>query len=139
MRCYIAASMMGRFTLHQRKFVIESMLRVSSYKKCILDFKKRFGATISQGAIGKIMKKWNESAVIQDQHRGRSGRPKHARSNNNISLIADAVRDSRGRMSIRKMAAVSGMKNTSTWNILRKDLGFKPLKPTVSQKLSNPH
>ena len=115
------------------------MLRVSSYKKCILDFKKRFGATISLGAIGKIIKKWNESAAIEDQHRGRSGRPKHARSNNNISLIADAVRDSRGRMSIRKMAAVSGMKNNSTWNILRKDLGFKPFEPTVSQKLSQIH
>ena len=42
---------------------------------------------MTPGAIGKIMKKWNESAVIEDQHRGRSGRPKHARSNANISLM----------------------------------------------------
>ena len=61
-----------------------------------------------------------------NQHRGRSGRSQHGRSNDNISHIADAIRDSRGLMSIRQMAAVSGLKNSSTWNILRKDLRFKP-------------
>ena len=33
------------------------------------------------------MKKWNEASVIEDQICGRSGRPKDARTNENIALL----------------------------------------------------
>ena len=43
---------------------------------------KHFGTLISRGAIRKIMEKWNEASIIEDQIRGRSGRP-----NENIALL----------------------------------------------------
>ena len=82
-----AVAKMGRLALDQWKFVIESMLMVSFFKKCLINLKKYFGTSIRRGAFRKFMKKWNEASVFEDQIRGWLGRPKDAQTNENITLL----------------------------------------------------
>ena len=133
---YCVSVTMARLTLQQRRFVIESMLKVSSYKQCAADFKKKFNASISKNGIGKIMAKLNQFSVLEDQHHGKSGRPKR-RSAENIAAVSEIISEAEGRKSVRKIASMIGMSYGVTLNIIRQDWKLKPYKPTVSQKLSS--
>ena len=136
MQYHFGSFTMARLTLQQRRFVIESMLKVSSYKQCAADFRKKFNTTISKNGIAKIMAKWNQLSVLEDQHRGKSGRPKR-RSAENIAAVSEIIGEAEGHKSVRKIASMSGMSYGVTLNIIRRDLKLKPYKPTVSQKLSS--
>lgn len=67
----MAVPKMGRFSLDQRKLVIESMLKVISYKQCLIEFKKRFRTQSVVVQSEKSKKKWYEAFLIEDQIRGR--------------------------------------------------------------------
>ena len=58
-----------RITLYQRRFVIESMLKVSSHKQGAVGLNERFNVTISKGGIAKVIAKWNQLSVNEDQYR----------------------------------------------------------------------
>ena len=126
---------MPRLTLLQRKFVIESMLEVQSYKRCIDELKKKFSKPVTKTSIVKIMVKWNQSAVIEDQHRGKSGRPKN-RATDDVATVSDIVSAAEGRKSIRKVSSISGFSRCKVHRIIREELHLKPYKPTVTQQLS---
>ena len=55
----------------------------------MIDFKNYFGSSISRNGIQKIMKKWQDESAIQDLHRGRSGRKREARTEENIAKVDD--------------------------------------------------
>ena len=95
---------MGRLALDKRNFVIKSMLKVSSYKQRLIEFKEYFGTSISRVAIRKIAKKWNEASVIENQIHGRSGRPRDARSKENIALLRVAHHPCAARVNFSKLS-----------------------------------
>ena len=80
----------GRLALNQRKLVIESMLKVPSCMQSLIDFRKHFWTLISRGTIRKILKKWNEASVIEDQIRGNQIRKTCCNVFSKISVIASS-------------------------------------------------
>ena len=51
------------------------------------------------------MIKWKNLSVIENQHRDKSGRPRHARTSENIASVSNHVNDTDGRKYIRKIAS----------------------------------
>ena len=81
----------------------------------------------------------DEHCVIQDLHKGRSGRPKDVRTVKNVEKVSEILVNSNGRKrkSIRFFFSIMGISKTTTHRIMKEDLKEFPYKPTVSQKISD--
>ena len=80
------------------------------------------------------MRKWGEHCAIQDLHKTRSGRPKDARTVENVEKIREILDNTNGRKSISKIYSNTGISKTTTRRIMKDDLKKFPNKLKVSQK-----
>ena len=55
---------LARHNLKQLRFANESIPKVSSYKQCTADFKKKISTSISKDGIVKIIAKWNQYCLF---------------------------------------------------------------------------
>ena len=97
---------MKRLSANQRKFIIERIVKGQTIRECQINFKKAFERSVSKTCVQKIMRKRNEKSVIEDLHRGRSGRPRTNLTRENVKKVSDVLYDDGKRNSIRQLSCV---------------------------------
>ena len=111
----------------QRVFIVEAMIKTESPLTTKRSFMREFNMQVSKNTIRTIFKTWKTQHTVADLRKGRSGRPKGVRTEENKAVVQDLLQ-SGSKTSIRKLSASSGIKRTSLNLILRCDLKLNPYK-----------
>lgn len=98
----------------------------------IRKIKREHQITLNRSSVKYVLKKFLKQRKFEDQHRGNSGRPKSATSEENIRRVQNAI-ESDPRKSARRLSAQLNMKKSSVHNILRQNLKLFPYKIQVLQ------
>lgn len=129
---------MNRLTNEQRLQIIEfyyqNACSVKRVHRALLPIYGQFGRP-TEAAIRKLVTKFRTQFTLLDiKPRTRIRR---VRTEENIAAVSASVSDDR-EMSIRRRSQQLGLCYSTTWKILRKDLGVKPYKIQLVQELK-PH
>ena len=82
---------MTRLTVDQKKFSVESMMKMNYNVITTRQFKKSFGFYGTMRTVWKILSEWNLEEPLQDLQKGRSGRPLTARVPDKITADRNMV------------------------------------------------
>lgn len=129
------------WTNQQKAFAIEEYLKTRSFQKTIKIFNQRYGISRRKGPsksrVFEWLKKFRQQGTVHDQKCMHSGRPRHARSPENVAAVHASVAD-RPTLSIRRRLQLLDINVSveSTRQILRNDLKLTPYRIPVKQKLS---
>jgi len=85
--------------------------------------------------VKRIYEKFLETGSVQDNLKGRAGRPTSVVTDTMIATVEQFFKNTR-QPTIRKCAASVGISTFSVWKILHKNLDFKPYKISVHQLLN---
>lgn len=86
----------------------------------------------SKSTIQRLVAKFEATGSVNDQPT--RVRTRNARSAENITTVRESVQEN-PRQSIHRRAQELGLSQTSTWRILRRDLGLHPYKIQLAQEL----
>lgn len=86
----------------------------------------------SKSTLQRLMAKFETTGSVNDQPAPL--RTRNARSVENIAAVSESVHEN-PRQSIPRRAQELGLSQTSTWRILRRDLGLYPYKIQLTQEL----
>ena len=129
---------MKRLTNEQRLQIIEfyyqNSCSVKRVHRALLPIYGQFGRP-TEGAIRKLVTKFRAKFTLLDIKP--LTRIRRVRNEENIAAVSASVTDDR-EMSIRRRLHLLGLCYSTTWKILRKDLGVKPFKIQLVQELQ-PH
>lgn len=126
---------MEKYTLRQRIQIVEIYYENSrSVTRTLRALRDVYGRNDrpNKATIERLMARFKETGSVGD--RPVPVRRRTARSNENIAAVAESVRED-NRMSIPRRSQEVGLSQTSTWRILRKDLGLHPYKIQLTQEL----
>ena len=119
-----------QLTSEQRVFVVEQFYLTASPTKIKRAYFNKYKQKVSLNTINKLIIKWKGL----NQNKDHSGRKRTARSEENIAMIEERIKES--SQSLRKLAAETGLKRKSVRRILKHDLKLKSYKLHMSQQLS---
>jgi len=124
-----------RFSIPQKVAIVRLY---TECEKNSLETSRRFakmfpGESVTCQTIIDTNRKFDETGSVADLPR--SGAPKTARTEANITLVRAAIED-RPTTSTRRMSAETGIGYRSVHRIFRKDLKIKSTIPTLCQKLN---
>ncbi|CAH1994731.1 unnamed protein product [Acanthoscelides obtectus] len=129
---------MNRLTNEQRwqiiEFYYQNSCSVKRVHRALLPIYGQFGRP-TEGAIRKLETKFRTQFTLLDIKP--PTRRRRVRTEENIAAVSASVSDDR-EMSIRRRSQQLGLCYSTTWNILRQDLGVKPYKIQLVQELK-PH
>lgn len=126
---------MQRFTLQERLQVIKNYYQNSSSVVATQrTFSKDLGRhhRFSDKAIRRIVQKFESEFTLHDTKP--PTRVREARSDENIAAVKASV-EGRPKTSINRRSQELGLSYSTTWRILRWDLGLHPYKMVLTQKL----
>lgn len=86
----------------------------------------------SKSTIQRLVAKFEKAGSVNNQPT--PARRRNARSAENIAAVRESVQEN-PRQSIPRRAQTLGLSQTSTWRILRRDLGLHPYKIQLTQSL----
>ncbi|EFN75580.1 hypothetical protein EAI_08636, partial [Harpegnathos saltator] len=86
----------------------------------------------SKSTLQRLVAKFETTGSLNDQPT--PVRQRNARSAENIAAVSESVQEN-PRQSIPRRAQELGLSQTSTWRILRRDLGLHPYKIQLAQEL----
>lgn len=126
---------MERLTIEQRIQIVEiyiqnSKVLVTTIRKIKRKFGKKF--KISPNTVKNIVDKFYQFGSVHD--RPRSGRPRTARSTENIAAVSESVSETPST-SVRHRAQELGLSKSSVHRILKIDLHLHPYKVQLRQEL----
>lgn len=126
---------MQRLTLPDRLEIIKKYYQSSS---SVVGAQRLFTRELgrrhrySAQVIRRTVEKFEREFTLQDKRPPR--RQRKARSEENIAAAAASIADE-PNLSISRRSQQLGLSQTSTWRILRKDLGLHPYKVVLTQEL----
>lgn len=129
---------MERYTPQQRVQIVQLYYENQrSVKEVFRKLRPTYGPhnRPSESTIRRIIEKFEGAATCLDVPP--SGRPRSARSVENIAAVAESVAEDREE-SIRHRSQQLGLSYATTWRILKKDLGLKAYKIQLVQELKPP-
>ena len=127
-----------KFSDKERAFSVEVYLRTGSFKESMSQFKKHYKVrkSPSRQRIAEWTSKFRENGSVQDQNRGKSGRLRTARSEDNINAIRESVKEAPEMILRRLLLTGIQLSTSSAWRILKKDLRVKPYTISMAHKLN---
>ncbi|PAA68660.1 hypothetical protein BOX15_Mlig005951g2 [Macrostomum lignano] len=90
----------------------------------------------SASNVSKLIKKFTDKKTVKQAHKGNSGRPRSARTEERILEVLQELDES--RTSLRQVAASTGLSYTSTQRIAKLDLHMYPYRTEVKHGLTEP-
>ncbi|CAK9801727.1 Transposable element Tc3 transposase [Anthophora quadrimaculata] len=126
---------MERYTIQQRVEIVKIYYKNScSVRQTFRELRNIYGRNDrpTERSIQRIIAKFEQSGSVAD--RAVPLRRRNARSKENIDAVAESVSED-PNLSIPRCAQAVGLSATSTWRILRKDLGMHPYKIQLTQEL----
>ncbi|CAK9834549.1 hypothetical protein ANTRET_LOCUS11064 [Anthophora retusa] len=126
---------MERYTIQQRVEIVKIYYKNScSVRQTFRELRNIYGRNDrpTERSIQRIIAKFEQSGSVTD--RAVPLRRRNARSKENIDAVAESVSED-PNLSIPHRAQAVGLSATSTWRILRKDLGMHPYKIQLTQEL----
>jgi len=112
------------------KFYYQNQCSVRETFRALHDFYSRHNRP-AESTIRCLMTKFESIGSINNQ--STPVRRRNARSAENIAAVRESVR--KNSRSISRRSQEFGLSATSTWRILRRDLGLHPYKIQLTQKL----
>jgi len=113
------------------KFYYQNQCSVRETFRALRDFYPRHNRP-AESTIQRLVAKFESTGSINNQLT--PVRPRNAKSAENIAAVRESVRENL-RRSISRRSQELGLSVTSTWRILRRDLGLHPYKIQLSQEL----
>lgn len=131
----IAILIMSHYTLPQRKQILEFYIlngkSIRRTHRALLPIYGRHSRP-SEQSIRAIIKKFDETFSLHDNLP--PIRQRNVRTDETIAAVDESVRENR-ELSIRRRAQQLGLCASTTWKILRKDLGLRAYKVQLVQQL----
>lgn len=126
---------MDHYTIEQRQQIVRIFYENSnSVRRTFRALRAIYGRhnRPTETTIRRIITKFESTGSVAD--RSNPVRRRIARSNETIAAVAESVSQNR-RMSVRCLSQEFGLSKSTTWRILRKDLGLHPYKVQLTQEL----
>ena len=126
---------MERYTIQQRVEIVKIYYtNLCSVRQTFRQLRNNYGRNDrpTERTIQRIIAKFEESGSVTD--RAVPVRRRNARSVENIVAVTESVREDPD-LSIPRRSQGVGLSATSTWRIMRKDLGLFPYKIQLAQEL----
>lgn len=132
----VLGKMYRKLTLVQRKDIVKYFYEFKSLIVVRRKFRLKYGiANVpSAKAIKAVVQRFEDTCSVQD--RARSGRPKVARSAENIALVEESIVQTPTK-SVRRLSSDTGLSRESVRLILVKDLHLKPYKRRIYHELKD--
>jgi len=112
------------------KFYYQNQCSVQETFRALCDFYPRHNRP-AESTVRRLVAKFESTDSINNQPT--SVRRRNARSAENIAAVCESVREN-PRRSISRRSQKLGLSATSTWRILRRDLGLHPYKIQLTQE-----
>ncbi|CAF1523416.1 unnamed protein product [Didymodactylos carnosus] len=126
---------MNKYTIEQRVQIIKIYYQnnesVRETFRALREFYGRNNRPV-ESTIRRLVNKFESSGTVTDTKV--PVRQRNARSEANIAAVNESVREN-PNLSIPRRSQELGISQTSTWRILRKDLGLHPYKIQLTQEL----
>ena len=127
------------WTVAEKAFSVETYLTTHSFRKTAVLFRERFRCrkTPSKSRIHNWLNTFRTQGTVRHKCSPNSGRPRHARCDQNIQVLRDSVNVSPEESLRRRTQHVPlQISRESVRRILRYDLGLNPYTIAVKQKLT---
>ncbi len=132
------------FSMEQQRWIIFRYGACQSVKAIRREFRQKFDVyphnVPGEYSFYRIIKRFNtsNSTVAKSKKEDGAGRPMTGRSPENIDTIRQSITKA-GDQSIRALAVLNDIPQTTVQRILRKDMRWFPYKPNLVQPLSDRH
>ena len=139
-RRYFLFIAMRQYTTQERAFIVENWLQTRNINFCEQAYQERFGGQrpLYRKTIFRIVSRF-KNGHLENQNKGRSGRRKTARLNDNIEAVRELI-SLNETLSIAEINRyIPGISKSSIHNILRIDLEYYPYKVSLGQRLTQQH
>ena len=126
---------MDNYTIEQRVQIIKIYYQNNeSVRKTFRALREFYGRSNRpvESTIRRLVNKFESTGTVTDTTV--PVRQRNARSEANIAAVNESVREN-PNLSISRRSQELGLSQTSTWRILRKDLGLHPYKIQLTQEL----
>lgn len=122
-------------TLNERISIVKLYLKnnENASEVCRQFRQLHIGNSVTAATVIRINKNFTDTGSVADLPR--TGRPKTGRSEDNVERVRDAIAQA-PTTSTRRLSAELGIKRTSVYRILKKDLKFKSTIPVLCQFLN---
>lgn len=129
---------MVQYTDEQRFFIYAEKEKRTSYTDIQRLFLQKFGIPApNRASCYKIYQKVTTNYTAQNLNRGRSGRRRSVRTDDNVLAVMDSILENPD-LGTRRRAPSLDMSRTTLRTILKKDLSFKAYRYRMHQELRTP-
>ena len=124
---------MERYTVQQRVNIVKIYYQNEcSVRLTFRALRSIYGLRPAESTTRRLIRKFETTGSVADE--AVPVRQRNARSFENIVAVRNSVREN-PRQSIPRRAQELGLSVTSTWRIMRRDLGLYPYKVQLTQEL----
>ncbi len=123
-----------QLTKDQRIFIVSRFKLIHNYDRVRTEFLQMFPErnSLSWITVRRTVEKFNDHGTILNRNKGNSGRRKTGRTEENIALVANVIREN-PQSTVRRNG--SKLSKRSFYRILKFDLKMKPYKMQIKHQL----